>query len=460
MDKNRINQVYHSQRQYFKNQRATSVSERLALLQNLKRSIKSNEATIIKAISDDFKKPEFESLTTELLVVYKELNLFIKNLKKWQKPQKVSSDLINFPSSDYIYRVPWGNILVISPWNYPFQLAITPVIGAIATGNTVVLKPSEYASQTAEILEHIISDVFKPEHCQVIQGDVETSDHLLDLKWDFVFFTGSVPVGKIVSQKIAQYLTPHCLELGGKNPCIIDSTADLKLTAKRIAWGKFINAGQTCIAPDYLLVHHSIFEELAEHIKSSIQEFYGSQVSLSDDYARIISPKHYKRLKKLMESHSLYTGGSFDDKSLYIEPTLILNPDLKSDLMQEEIFGPLLPIISYQKNDDIAEMIHSFDKPLALYVFSKDRDFQKEMTQNFDFGGGVINDTIVHFVNDKLPFGGTGNSGVGNYHGKFSFNTFTRQKAIVNRKTYLDIPFKYPPYQHIGLFKKLLKLFR
>ncbi|MGO1728014.1 MAG: aldehyde dehydrogenase [Flavobacteriaceae bacterium] len=460
MDKNRMNQVYQSQRQHFKNQRTPHISERLVLLQKLKKSIKNNEAAIIKAIYNDFKKPEFESLTTELLVVYKELNLFIKNLKKWQKPKKVSSDLINFPSSDYIYNVPWGHVLVISPWNYPFQLAITPIIGAIATGNTVVLKPSEYAPQTAQILEHILSEIFKAEHCQVIQGDAETADHLLDLKWDFVFFTGSVSVGKIISQKIAKHLTPHCLELGGKNPCIIDSTADLKLTAKRIAWGKFINAGQTCIAPDYLLVHHSVCKELAQHIKSSIQKFYGDQISLFDDYARIISPKHYKRLKKLMENHSLYSGGDFDDKELYIAPTLILNPDLKSDLMQEEIFGPLLPIISYETNDEIAEIVNSFDKPLALYVFSKDRGFQKEMTQNFDFGGGVINDTIVHFVNDKLPFGGVGNSGIGNYHGQFSFATFTRQKAIVHRKTYFDIPLKYPPYQSTGLFKKLLKFFR
>lgn len=460
MDKREITIAYQSQRQHFNLQTVASVPERVKLLKVLKQNIKQKEEDIIAALDQDFKKPEFETLTTELLVVYKEINLFIKNLKKWQKSKKVSSDLINFPSSDKIHHIPWGNILVISPWNYPFQLAITPLIGAIATGNTVILKPSEYAPKTAQILENIISEVFKPEVCQVIQGDAETADYLLDLKWDFVFFTGSVNVGKIVSQKIAKNMTPHCLELGGKNPCIVDKTAKINISAKRILWGKFLNAGQTCIAPDYLLVHENILDEFIESLKNNLKEFYGKNAQKSKDYSRIISQKHYKRLVGLLKNQNLIKGGNFDEEQLYIEPTLVLNPDLESELTKEEIFGPILPIISYKTEQELDKIILKNDKSLALYVFSENKSFQDQIIQKYDFGGGVINDTVVHFVNDKLPFGGVGNSGVGNYHGKHSFGTFTRQKSIVNRKTYLDVPLKYPPYNKTSLFKKLLKFFR
>lgn len=460
MDKREITKAYQSQKQYFNHQTVASVPERIKLLKVLKQIIKQKEEDIIAALDEDFRKPEFETLTTELLVVYKEINLFIKNLKKWQKPERVSSDLINFPSSDKIFHVPLGNILVISPWNYPFQLAITPLIGAIATGNTVILKPSEYAPKTAQILEIFISEVFKPEVCQVIQGDAETADYLLDLKWDFVFFTGSVNVGKIVSQKIAKNMTPHCLELGGKNPCIIDETAKINTSAKRILWGKFLNAGQTCIAPDYLLVHENILNEFIESLQNHLQNFYSKDAQKSEDYARIISQKHFERLVNLLENQNIISGGQYEGKELFIEPTLVLNPDLESKLMKEEIFGPILPIIGYKNEKDLENIILKNDKPLALYVFSKKMTFQDKMIQKYDFGGGVINDTVVHFVNDKLPFGGVGKSGVSNYHGKHSFNTFTRQKSVVNRKTYLDVPIKYPPYNKISIFKKLLKFFR
>lgn len=339
-------------------------------------------------------------------------------------------------------------------------MAITPLIGAIATGNTVILKPSEFAPQTAQILENIISEVLKPEVCQVIQGDAETADYLLDLKWDFVFFTGSVNVGKIVSQKIAKNMTPHCLELGGKNPCIVDETAKINTSAKRILWGKFINAGQTCIAPDYLLVHENILDELIESLKNNLKEFYGENAQKSKDYARIINQKHYKRLVGLLKNQNIISGGKYEDDVLFIEPTLVLNPDSESEIMKEEIFGPILPIISYKTEHEIDRIITQNNKALALYVFSENKSFQNQMIQKYDFGGGVINDTVVHFVNDKLPFGGIGNSGVGKYHGKYSFNTFTRQKSIVDRKTYLDIPLKYLPYNKTGLFKNILKFFR
>jgi aldehyde dehydrogenase (NAD+) len=391
-------------------------------------------------------------------VVYKELNLFIKKLKKWSKPQSVSSAWLNFPSSDKIHFVPWGKVLVIAPWNYPFQLAITPVIGAIACGNTVVLKPSEHTLHTANILEKIISEVFKPQQAKVIQGAVETSQMLLNQKWDYVFFTGSVPVGRIVSQQIAKHMTPHTLELGGKNPCIIDASTNLDVAAKRICWGKFLNAGQTCIAPDYLLVDSEIKSEFQDQLISTLKAFY--EDGTYDDYARLIHATHFEKLVGFLKDQTIIYGGEHDSETNFLSPTLVESPDFSSELMEEEIFGPILPIYTYSTFDELETIITAFEKPLSLYVFSDRKEFTQRVNERFDFGGGVINDTIVHFVNDKLPFGGVGASGVGNYHGKASFDTFTRKKPIVNRKTWLDIPVKYPPYTRLNSFKSFMNLFR
>ncbi|MFN2260947.1 MAG: aldehyde dehydrogenase [Psychroflexus sp.] len=429
-------------------------------LKALKQEIKSQENAIIKAIYKDFRKPEFEVLTTELFVVYKELNLFIKRLKSWQKPRRVSSAWLNFPSKDKIYRVAWGKVLIISPWNYPFQLAITPLIGAIACGNTVVLKPSEYAPHTADVMEKIIENVFDHKQTLVCQGAVETAKNLLNQKWDYVFFTGSVPVGRIVSQEIAKNMTPHTLELGGKNPCIVDESANLDVAAKRICWGKFLNAGQTCIAPDYLLIQHKIKDKFIQKLIETLDEFYESDFENNPDYAGIISQKHFERLVEFLKEEKLIFGGESDTESLHISPTLVDAPDFDSKIMEEEIFGPILPIYIYENFEELSDVIKRFDKPLSLYVFSTNKANIKKINRKFDFGGGVINDTIVHFVNDKLPFGGVGASGVGNYHGKHSFETFTRQKSIVHRKNWLDIPIKYPPYNKVGLFKKFMNYFR
>lgn len=458
MNEDDIENLLHSQDQFLKKTSKTSVDSRISILKKLKASIKAHEQDIIDAVYKDFQKPEFEVLTTELFVAYKEINLFIKKLKKWSKPKSVSSAWLNFPSSDKIHYVPWGKVLVIAPWNYPFQLAITPVIGAIACGNTVVLKPSEHAPNTGNILEKIITEVFEADQAKVVQGAVETAKLLLDQKWDYVFFTGSVPVGRIVSQQIAKHMTPHTLELGGKNPCIIDASANLNVAAKRICWGKFLNAGQTCIAPDYLLIDSKIKSEFQEKLITTLNDFYAD--STYKDYANLIHKSHFKRLTGLLQEQKIIFGGETDSKTNFLSPTLVESPDFSSPLMEEEIFGPILPLYSYSSFDQLEETITYFDKPLSLYVFSNKKDFTDKVLQSFDFGGGVINDTIVHFVNDQLPFGGVGASGVGNYHGRASFETFTRKKSIVHRKTWLDLPLKYPPYTRVDSFKSFLNLFR
>jgi aldehyde dehydrogenase (NAD+) len=453
-----LESLLKSQDAFLKSEKHHSIDQRISKLKNLKSWLKTNEQAIIEAVYKDFQKPEFEVLTTELFVVYKELNLFIKHIKSWSKPKSVSSDWLNFPSSDKIYHVPWGKVLVIAPWNYPFQLAITPVIGAIACGNAVVLKPSEHAPHTADLLEKMISELFEPEQAKVIQGGVDTAQLLLDQKWDYVFFTGSVPVGRIVSQKIAKHMTPHTLELGGKNPCIIDASANLDVAAKRICWGKFLNAGQTCIAPDYLLIHSSIRAEFEDKLKSTLEGFYKD--GSFKDFARLIHASHFQRLTSLLNNENIIYGGKSDSEENFLTPTLVDAPDLDSPLMEEEIFGPILPLYSYTAYEDLENIIHTFDKPLSFYVFTEHKAFADQLIRDFDFGGGVINDTIVHFVNDKLPFGGVGASGVGSYHGKTSFDTFTRKKPMVHRKTWLDIPIKYPPYTRVGSFKSFLNLFR
>lgn len=446
------------QDQFLKSASKTSVDARVSVLKKLKASIKSHEQDIVDAIYKDFKKPEFEVLTSELFVAYKELNLFIKKLKQWSKPKSVSSAWLNFPSSDKIYYVPWGKVLIISPWNYPFQLAITPVIGAIACGNTVILKPSEHAPHTAAVLEKIISEVFEAQQAKVIQGAVQTAKLLLKQKWDYVFFTGSVPVGRIVSQEIAKNMTPHTLELGGKNPCIIEASTNLDVAAKRICWGKFLNAGQTCIAPDYLLIDAKIKEEFQEKLIFTLKDFYTE--GTYKDYARLIHHTHFEKLTSLLKDQTIIHGGESDSETNFLSPTLVESPNLDSPIMEEEIFGPILPLYSFSTFDELENIITSFEKPLSLYVFSNRGDFITQVNETFDFGGGVINDTVVHFVNDKLPFGGVGASGLGNYHGRASFETFTRKKSIVHRKTWLDIPIKYPPYRRVNSFKSFLGLFR
>jgi aldehyde dehydrogenase (NAD+) len=437
-----------------------NIGYRKASLEKLLKYIEMHENEIIDALYKDFKKPVFESVVTETSYVISDLKATIKNLSKWAKPKKVLPSLLNFPSSDYIYSQPFGNVLIIAPWNYPFQLALCPLVAAVAAGNKVTLKPSELTPNTSFLIAKIIRETFEVKHVVAILGDAKIAENLLKSRWDFIFFTGSVKVGKIVAKAAAEHLTPVVLELGGKNPCIVEKSANLKLSAKRIVWGKFINAGQTCIAPDYLLVHNSIKQEFVNLLQQEIINFYSEKPELSPDFARIINKENWKRQVELLENQNIIFGGIAIEDDLYLSPTLIDEPSLESKLMQDEIFGPILPIITFQNEQDLKVIISKYEKPLSLYVFSENNEFSDRIIKQYSFGGGCVNDTIVHFSNNRLPFGGVGNSGIGAYHGKLSFDVFSHQKAIVRKATWLDIPLRYAPYsQKTKLIRKILKWF-
>lgn len=435
----------------------TDIDYRKRCLVKLQRCIQKYENEVIAALYADFKKPEFEAVATEIGMVQSELKLTIHKIHSWAKPKKVWPSLLNFPSSDAVYSEPYGNVLIISPWNYPFLLAISPLIGAIAAGNSVTLKPSELAPHTSKIIARIVAGTFDSDHAQVQLGGADIAEKLLAKRWDYIFFTGSVPVGKIVAAAAAQHLTPVTLELGGKNPCIIDGTANLNLAAKRIIWGKMVNAGQTCIAPDYLLVHHTVKDRLVGLLQKEMEAFYGKNPIESDDFARIISHKNWQRQVELLKNQTILCGGETDEKTLYVAPTLVDEPKWDTALMQEEIFGPILPVCTYSTFNDLENCISKFEKPLSLYLFSENKPFIKKTIGTFSFGGGCINDTVVHFGNHRLPFGGVGHSGIGAYHGKKSFDTFSHKKSILKKATWLDIPVRYAPYKNkLELLKKVL----
>jgi len=454
-----IQQITDLQKAYFNTGKTKSVAFRKATLKSLQSVITNNEKAICDALYKDFKKPEFEAVATETMVVLQELKLCINNLEKWSKPQRVRPSLLNFPSKDFIYYEPYGSTLIIAPWNYPFQLAIAPLIGAVAAGNTCVLKPSELAPHTSRIVAKIISEVFDPAHVTCVEGGVETAQQLLAIRWDYIFFTGSVAVGKIVARAAAEHLTPTTLELGGKNPCIVDKTAKIALSAKRIAWGKFLNAGQTCIAPDYVLVHEDIKEAFYKALEKAIADAYGQNPQQAADFPRIVNQKHFERLTNLLKDQKIRIGGETNAAENYIAPTVIESPDLESEVMRDEIFGPILPVFSYRDEETIDRIISKYDKPLSVYVFTETKAFAKKIINKHSFGGGTINDTVVHFVNHRLPFGGVGHSGMGAYHGKRSFTTFSHQKAITFRATWLDIALRYPPYGNkLKWLKKMMGL--
>jgi aldehyde dehydrogenase (NAD+) len=434
----------------------TSIIYRKKKLKQLLQVVINHEKEIISALYNDFKKPEFEVVVTETSYVISDLKDTIKNINSWTKPKWVLPSILNFPSSDYIFHEPYGKVLIISPWNYPYQLALCPLIAAVAAGNQVVVKPSELTPNTSKIIAKIISEVFDKEHVEVAEGGIEVSEKLLAQRWDYIFFTGSVAVGKIVAKAAAEFLTPVTLELGGKNPCIIDKNCNVKLTAKRIVWGKFINAGQTCIAPDYIVANSKIKSKLIDALKEEIIIAYGENPEESKDFARIVNTKNWKRLKSFLENETILYGGKINESDNYIAPTLLEDSKLDSLVMQDEIFGPILPIISYQEESEIEKIISKYEKPLSLYVFSNNTKWAKSIVKKYSFGGGCINDTVVHFSNKRLPFGGVGYSGIGAYHGRLSFETFSHKKAIVNKKTWLDLPIRYAPYS--GKIKTLKKL--
>ena len=453
-----IERILEKQRKFFITQGTKSISRRKQVLKALRKEITTYELEINTALHKDFKKSAFETYLSETGIVLGELDHTISKLHSWSKPQRVRASLLNFPSTDHIYSEPYGSVLIIAPWNYPFHLAMAPLVAAVAAGNTVIIKPSELTPHTSALILKIVDKVFTEEYVQIIEGGVKTSQDLLSLRWDYIFFTGSVNVGKIVAKAAAENLTPVTLELGGKNPCIIDHSANLKLAAKRIVWGKFLNAGQTCIAPDYILIKEDIKERFINNLKIEIEKAYSQNPEESPDYPRIISAQNFDRLANMLQDVKIVFGGDLVKDDLYISPTIIDSPSLDSEVMKDEIFGPILPIIPYTTDAEIFEIVNHYDKPLSLYIFSSRKKFTGEIIESLSFGGGAINDTLVHFANQRLPFGGVGNSGIGAYHGKMSFDTFSHKKAMTKRANWLDIPFRYAPYKgKMNLIKKVLK---
>jgi len=456
---NTLKLIINNQIDYFNSRKTLNVNFRIQLLKNLKKEIELNEKEIENALNKDLGKSNGESYLTEIWFVYSEIKIALKNIKKWVKRKPIRSSLLNFPSSDFIVPEPYGNTLHISPWNYPFQLSIAPLVGAVAAGNTVLLKPSEYSINTSIVLEKILAKVFDDGFVKVVQGGPEVASKLLEFKWNYIFFTGSITVGKIVAQQAAKHLTPVTLELGGKNPCVIDETASIKVTAKRIVWGKFTNCGQTCIAPDFLIVNRKIKEKLIKEIINQLSVAYSNKPIESIEYGRIISEKHMNYLSSLLEDQKILYGGHFDIEKKYFEPTIIEINNFDSKLMKEEIFGPILPIVEYDNFNEVDEIIKRYTHPLAMYIFTKNIAFGKKFLESYPFGGGAINDTVVHIANDRLPFGGVGSSGMGKYHGKSTFETFSHYKPYISRPLWIDPPLRYPPFKNkINFMKKILKM--
>ena len=458
---NSINYIVEKQRSFFSSGKTFDIKYRKSLLIKLKKQIQLKEKKIEESLFNDLGKSNGETFLTEIHFIYSELNIAIRNIKKWSKRKSVRSSLLNFPSSDYIIPEPYGNTLHISPWNYPFQLSIAPIIGAVAAGNTVLLKPSEYSKNTSDILEEIIKEVFDEGFVCVIKGGPKIASKLLDIQWDYIFFTGSVRIGKIVAEKAAKFLTPTTLELGGKNPCVVDETVSLKTAAKRIVWGKFINCGQTCLAPDFLIVNKKIKKNFINELINQIKILYSKNPEQSDSYGRIIGEKHLNYLSSLLIDQKIVHGGKTDLKNKYFEPTIVEIDNFDSKLMDDEIFGPILPIYTYEDFNEIDQIIKKYKNPLALYIFTKKREFGEQFLHKYSFGGGAINDTVIHVINDRLPFGGIGNSGMGKYHGESTFKTFSHYKPYLSKPLWIDIPLRYPPFKNkLNFLKKILKFIR
>lgn len=455
-----INLIFKNQKEFFESGKTINVDYRIKNLKKLNDIIKKNEDKILNELKKDLGKSNFEGYVTEVGILYDDINFHIKNVKKWSSEEKRKSPIVYYPSKSYIYKEPYGVTLIIGPFNYPFQLVIAPLIGAISAGNTAIIKPSENSRNIALLLEKLINENFPEGYLRVVNplGGKETVSLLLDKPFDYIFFTGSVRVGKLVMQKAAQHLTPVTLELGGKSPCIVDSDAKLKLAAKRIVWGKFLNAGQTCVAPDYLCVHKSVKDELLKLIINEIRVQFGENVRNSEDYPRIVNKSSLERLSGYLNDGKIYCGGNIDEDNLYMEPTLIIKPDLNSPLMSDEIFGPILPILVYEDLDNVIKFINHREKPLALYYFSESKKKIKYVLTSTTSGGVTINDTIIHVANPNLPFGGVGNSGVGKYHGKESFETFTHNKSVMKRGTFIEFNIRFAPYKNkLNLVKRIMK---
>ncbi len=453
-----IKKVVINQREYFSKGKTKNLGFRIQQLKLLRKIIIKHEEDIMLALKKDLNKSKFETYETEIGFVLSELSYVIKNLPKWARCKRVRTPLTNFLSTSYSYPEPYGVTLIMSPWNYPFQLTITPLIGSIAAGNCTILKPSAYSPNTSDLIDKLISKYFDKSFITVVKGGREANNTLLEQKFDYIFFTGSVAVGKIVMKAASKHLTPVTLELGGKSPCIVDETANIDLSAKRIIWGKLLNAGQTCIAPDYVFVHESVKDKLIDRMKHHILEFYGKDISNNPEYPKIISEKHFNRLNTLIEDGEILFAGGSNKETGQIGLTLLGDVSLDIPVMQEEIFGPILPILEYESINNVISFINNRPKPLALYLFSNNKVTHKRIIGNISFGGACINDTIVHFASSYMPFGGVGESGMGAYHGKTSFDTFSHKKSIVKKSNLVDLALRYPPYKNkLKVLKKFLK---
>lgn len=452
-----IKNIIDKQRDYFETNATRNIDFRITQLKRFKKAIQENEDNIYEALNADFKKSKFETFATEIGIVYEEISCMIKNIKKWATPELVKDTIANFPSRNYIYHDPYGVTLIIGAWNYPFQLTLAPVVGAIAAGNTCIIKPPRAAMNTYKVIQQIIASAFDENYVVVLDENSDNTE-MLAHRYDYIFFTGGVEIGKTIARAAAEYLTPTTLELGGKSPCIVDKQVDIETAARRIAWGKFLNGGQTCVAPDYLLLHEDVKEKFYNYFEKSVTAFYGSNPQDSADYPRIINDRHFKRLAALITDGNIIVGGNTNTETRYIAPTLIEIDSLDHPLMSDEIFGPILPVITIKSIEEAISIVKQFEKPLAFYVFSNNYANQQKCLNTVQFGGGCVNDTVSHFVNADLPFGGVGNSGVGAYHGKFSFETFTHKKAVCNKVTWPDVPLRYPPYNgKLMIVKQVMK---
>ncbi len=457
---NIIEQKFYDSKAFFNTQQTKDISFRKEQLKKLSKAIKSYESDILEALYTDLGKNKVEAYATEIGITLKSIKNARKELKNWTKTKNVDTPLYLFPTKSYIKKEPYGTVLIIAPFNYPFQLVFEPLIGAIAAGNTAIIKPSELTPNVARVIKRLINETFDANYIEVIEGGIEETQTLIHLPFDYVFFTGSEHVGKIVYQAASENLVPVTLEMGGKSPVIVDETANIKVASERICFGKFTNAGQTCVAPDYILVHESVKDDLITALSKTLREFYGQNIQQSPDYGRIVNLKHYHRLTSLLNSAqmNIVFGGHSDEDERYIEPTLLDHVTNDSAIMQEEIFGPILPILTYQSLDEAIAFIHQRPKPLSLYLFSEDENATQRVINELSFGGGAINDTLMHLANPKLPFGGVGASGMGRYHGKYSFDTFTHEKSYIFKSTRLESGVHLPPYK--GKFKYIKAFFK
>lgn len=455
-----VKEIFDQQVRYFNGQSTRPVSFRIQQLKQLKQAILDHEQEIYDALYKDLRKSTYEAFGSEIGQVIKEIDFAIKHLPSWASPKRVTTPLMFFPSTSRIHRDPLGVVLIIAPWNYPFFLSISPLVSAIAGGNTAIIKPSEEAAHTALVIEKIISTAFSAEYIHVVQGvGGEVIPAMLhELRFDHVFFTGSTQVGQKIMEMAAKKLVPVTLELGGKSPCIVDQSASLDYTAKKIAWSKLMNAGQTCVAPDYVLAHRSIKDQLVAKLKENFKQMLGDDPSKSEDFGRIINVKRFKSIVKYLSQGKLVGGGRHNEADLYIEPTLLEDISINDTVMQEEIFGPVLPILTYDTNEEVIAWIEKNPFPLSLYVYAEDTSVQDYFIDRVRFGGCAINNGIIHLANPHLPFGGVGPSGTGQYHGKFGFETFTRPKAILQSRSWFDVPLWYAPYKgKASLLRKIFK---